>query len=114
MAYISSITLPNGSQYDIKPSTTTLSSVNLNTITGTGFYTVNNCTNSKYTQATLMVVNYSSTYCSQTEIDLSTGKSAVRILNNGTWGAWKEIGQLHITYTDNTAGGVTATIGVDS
>ena len=83
MAYISSVTTPDNTTYYVKPYTTTLSSVDLNTITGTGFYSVNNCTNAKFTTGTLVVTTHANTNsCTQMMTDLSTGDVAVRIKSN--------------------------------
>lgn len=70
-----------------------LSSVNLNNIVTSGFYNAVNCTNSKYTAATLVVVGYTGiSSCTQIESDMTTNALAVRTLNNGTWSSWQEIG----------------------
>lgn len=101
MAYISQIKDTGNNTHQIKPYTTTLSSVNLNTITGTGFYKVSNCTNSKYTTATL-VVSESASGCSQMETDISTGAVAVRTYNGSSWTAWQELSNALIaTYDSN-------------
>lgn len=111
MAYISSITTPDGTSYQLKPSTTSLTGVNLNTITGTGFYDVLNCTNSRYTQATMTVTAYSASYCSQMQTDLNTGEISVRVLKNGTWGSWNDITTFATLVQKGTNGNYTLTLG---
>lgn len=112
MAAISTITLPNGSEYDLKDAdaraqlmstiagydvnTTTgsmeLWSQNLNNVTKTGFYNAMTCTNAKYPYSTLIVIGYYLTgYCTQIQVDVTTGTLATRSQVNGTWNAWKEI-----------------------
>lgn len=100
MAYISQITDLNGSTHQIKPYTSNLSAVNLNTITGTGFYKVSNCTNSKYDNATL-VVSESASGCSQIETDIVSGTIAVRTYNGSIWSSWKELSTTLIATYDN-------------
>ena len=131
MASISTITLPNGSQYDFKdaearaqlPSTiagvsvnTTTGSMelwsqNLNNVTKTGFYNAMTCTNAKYTYSTLIVIGYYlDGYCTQIQTDVTTGAIATRSQINGTWSSWKVITQEgSIRATDDGAGTVTIT-----
>lgn len=67
-----------------------LLSQNLNNITATGFYTATTCTNAKYQYSTLIVIGYSSAYCTQIQTDVTTGAMATRTKINGTWSAWKD------------------------
>lgn len=130
MASISTITLPNGSEYDLKDadaraqlmstiagysvSTTTgameLWSQNLNTITKTGFYNAMTCTNAKYPYSTLIVIGYYlSGYCTQIQSDVTTGAIATRTQINGTWSSWKVISTAITSTYDSTTGNVTIT-----
>lgn len=106
MGYISQITLPDGNTHQIKPATTALSGVNLNTITGTGFYSVTNCTNSKFTSATLIVISYTSGYTTQIESNINNGAIAIRTNVNGNWGSWTEL-MVSIAATYDNNGNVT-------
>lgn len=107
MAYISQITDLSGSTHQIKPYTSSLSGVNLNSVTGTGFYKVSNCSSSKYDNATL-VVSESASGCSQIETDISTGAIAVRTYNGSIWTTWKELSTTLIA-TYDSLGNVTIT-----
>lgn len=131
MASISTITLPNGSQYDFKdaearaqlPSTISgvslntqtgsmeLWSQNLNNVTTTGFYNAMTCTNAKYPYSTLIVIGYYlDGYCTQIQSDVTTGAIATRTQINGAWSAWKVITQEgSVRATDDGAGTVTIT-----
>lgn len=127
MASISTITLPNGSEYDLKDadaraqlmstiagysvSTTTgameLWSQNLNSITKTGFYNAMTCTNAKYPYSTLIVIGYYlSGYCTQIQSDVTTGAIATRTQINGTWSSWKVLSTT-VTSTYDNNGNVT-------
>ena len=99
MAYISQIQDTSGTTHQIRPYTASLSSINLNTITGTGFYEVNNCSNSKYTNATL-VCTKKGNGCTQIETDYSTGMIATRTYNGTTWSDWLELSSI-LAITDD-------------
>lgn len=130
MASISTIALPNGSEYDLKDATaraqlmstiagysvsaTTgameLWSQDLNTITKTGFYNAMTCTNAKYPYSTLIVIGYYlSGYCTQIQSDVTTGAIATRTQINGTWSSWKVLSTTVTSTYDSTSGNVTIT-----
>lgn len=130
MASISSIELPNGSEYDLKDataraqlmstiagvsvSTTTgsmeLWSQDLNSVTKTGFYNAMTCTNAKYPYSTLIVIGYYlSGYCTQIQSDVTTGAIATRTQINGTWSSWKVLSTTVTSTYDSTSGNVTIT-----
>lgn len=100
MAYISQITDLSGNTHQIKPYTSSLSNINLNSVTGTGFYKVSNCTNSKYSNATL-VVSESVSGCSQVETEIASGAISVRTYNGSTWSSWKELSTTLVATYDN-------------
>ena len=82
-----------------------LTSVDLNTVVTSGFYFATNCTNSKYTAATLVVIGYSgTTSCTQIESNITTNELAMRTLYNGTWSDWEVISTtiLGATYSPST------------
>lgn len=67
-----------------------LNSVDLNTITTSGFYNAITCTNAPASYCTLVVVGYYvAGYCAQIAVDVSTGKLHTRTQTNGTWGTWE-------------------------
>ena len=67
-----------------------LNSVDLNTITTSGFYNAVTCTNAPANYCTLVVIGYNlAGYCAQIAVDVATGKLHTRTQTNGTWGAWE-------------------------
>lgn len=68
-----------------------LSSVDLDTVTTSGFYNAMTCSNAPSSYCTLIVIGYDlSGYCTQIAADVTTGKLYARTQINGTWGAWGE------------------------
>ena len=67
-------------------------SQDLNTIVKTGFYNAMTCQNAKYPYSSLIVIGYYlAGYCTQIQIDVTTGAVAVRQQINYSWTAWKVV-----------------------
>lgn len=67
-------------------------SQDLNTVVKTGFYNAMTCQNAKYPYSSLIVIGYYlGGYCTQIQIDVTTGNMAVRQQINYSWTAWKVI-----------------------
>ena len=65
-------------------------SQDLNTVVATGFYNAMTCKNAKYSYSTLIVIGYYlSGYCTQIQIDVTSGNIAIRQPINYSWTAWK-------------------------
>ena len=68
-----------------------LYSVDLDTITTTGFYNAMTCTNAPYTYMVLIVCGYYlDGYCFQLAADINTGEIKTRVEYGGTWGDWTD------------------------
>lgn len=68
-----------------------LYSVDLNTVTTTGFYNAMTCTNAPYTYMILIVCGYYlDGYCFQLAADINTGAMKSRVEYGGTWGEWSD------------------------
>lgn len=67
-------------------------SKDLNAVTKTGFYNAITCKNAKYQYSTLIVIGYYlEGYCTQIQMDVTTGGMATRAQINWSWSAWKTI-----------------------
>jgi len=67
-------------------------SQDLNTVTTTGFYNAMTCKNAKYQYSTLIVIGYYlAGYCTQIQIDVTSGNIAIRQQINYKWSSWKNI-----------------------
>lgn len=82
----------SGYEMNTKTGSMELYSVDLNTVTTSGFYNAMTCRNAKYSYSTLIVVGYYlAGYCTQIQTDVTTGNMAVRQQINYTWSPWKTI-----------------------
>ena len=66
------------------------STVDLDDIKTSGFYTASSCTHSPFTAAALIVCGVDANNCFQLAANIATGEIQTRVLTSGTWGAWKE------------------------
>lgn len=67
-------------------------SKDLNTITTSGFYNAMTCKNAPYNYAVLIVIGYYlEGYCMQIIGDVTSGNLKVRVQNNYTWSAWRNL-----------------------
>ncbi len=67
-------------------------SQDLNAVTKTGLYNAITCKNAKYPYSTLIVIGYYlEGYCTQIQMDVTTGAMATRAQINWSWSPWKVI-----------------------
>ena len=66
-------------------------SIDLNTVTTTGFYYCNSCTNTPSGNGYLFSHRNSDKYMLHLFIPFGGGALYTRVRNNGTWNAWKEV-----------------------
>lgn len=86
--------LPSASGYEYNTTTGALElwSQDLNNVVKTGFYNAMTCKNAKYSYSTLIVIGYYlAGYCTQIQIDVTTGNVAIRQQINYSWSSWKVI-----------------------
>ena len=86
--------LPSASGYEYNTTTGALElwSQDLNNVVKTGFYNAMTCKNAKYLYSTLIVIGYYlAGYCTQIQIDVTSGAMAIRQQINYSWTPWKII-----------------------
>lgn len=67
-------------------------SQDLNQVTRTGLFNAITCRNAKFQYSTLIVIGYYlEGYCTQIQMDVTTGDMATRAQINYSWSAWKTI-----------------------